>query len=80
MMARMKCLCGMELSNHEAPNDVELVVYTDKEWERICDCESIEPWNIPLPRYNVWQCPRCKRIYVYNRENENPVMIYRLED
>lgn len=50
----MKCLYGMELSNHEAPNDVELVVYTDKEWEKICDCESIEPWNIPLQRYNVY--------------------------
>ena len=29
-MARMTCTCGAELNNHEAPNDIELVVYTDK--------------------------------------------------
>ena len=31
-MARMTCRCGADLSNQEAPNDIELVVYTDKEW------------------------------------------------
>ena len=36
-MARMTCTCGAELNNHEAPNDIELVVYTDKEWSEICD-------------------------------------------
>ena len=40
-MARMTCVCGAELNNHEAPNDIELVVYTDKEWNEICDCDSI---------------------------------------
>ena len=30
-MARITCKCGAYLSNHEAPNDIELVVYTDKE-------------------------------------------------
>lgn len=30
-MARMTCRCGADLSNQEAPNDIELVVYTDKE-------------------------------------------------
>lgn len=34
-MARMTCTCGAKLDNHEAPNDVELRVYTDKEWEDI---------------------------------------------
>ena len=52
-MARVNCTCGAELSNHEMPNDVELVVYTDKEWGKICDCDSIEPWMIPAPKYDV---------------------------
>lgn len=33
-MARMNCRCGMYLSNHEAPNDIQLIVYTDREWEK----------------------------------------------
>ena len=78
-MARMTCLCGKTLSNHECPNDIELKVYTDKEWEEIFDCESIQPWLIPIPRYNVWRCPACKRIYVYEGKKDKPIMIYKLE-
>ena len=46
-MARMTCRCGADLSNQAAPNDIELVVYTDKEWAKICDCDSIQRrgWN-----------------------------------
>ncbi|MCI8527144.1 MAG: hypothetical protein HFF17_14830 [Oscillospiraceae bacterium] len=78
-MARMTCKCGKELSNHVAPNDIELIVYTDQEWEQICDCESIRPWMIPSPKYGVWRCPICKRIYVYKDGNEFPIMVYKLE-
>ena len=78
-MARMTCTCGAKLSNHEAPNDIELVVYTDREWDKICDCDSIHPWMIPLPKYNVWRCPVCKSIYVYEDSKESPIMVYRLE-
>ena len=79
-MARMTCKCGAELSNGLAPNDIELIVYTDKEWDEICKCDSIEPWKIPLPKYNIWRCPLCKRIYVYDTGNNNPIMIYMLEN
>lgn len=40
-MARMTCTCGAVLSNQEAPNDIQLRVYTDREWDAICDCDSI---------------------------------------
>lgn len=40
-MARMTCKCGKQLSNHDAPNDVNLRVYTDREWEEIFNCDSI---------------------------------------
>ena len=78
-MARITCKCGAEWSNRAAPNDIEVAVYTDQEWEKICDCESIQPWMIPSPRYEVWRCPKCKRVYVYEDGNESPVMIYQLE-
>ena len=79
-MARMTCRCGAALSNQEAPNDIELVVYTDREWAEICDCDSIQPWMIPSPRYEVWRCPVCKRIYVYEGGADTSTMVYRLEE
>lgn len=78
-MARMTCKCGAYLSNHEAPNDIQLRVYTDREWDKICDCENIQPWMIPLPKYDVWRCPVCKSIYVFEKGNGIPIMIYRLD-
>ena len=79
-MARMTCKCGKQLSNHDAPNDVNLRVYTDREWEEIFNCDNIQPWMIPLPRFDVWRCQACKRIYVYEGEKQSPVMIYKLEE
>lgn len=78
-MAKMLCSCGNLLSTTAAPNDIELRVYTDEEWENILDCDSIEPWLIPLPKYDVWRCPICKRIYVFEKGNNTPIMKYRLE-
>lgn len=78
-MARMTCSCGEQLSNGASPNKIQLRVYTDEEWERIFDCETINPWMIPMPKYDVWRCPVCKSIYVYEDGNNKTVMVYRLE-
>lgn len=43
------------------------------------DCDSIQPWMIPEPRYDVWRCPICKSLYVYGDDKELPIMVYRLE-
>ena len=40
-MAGMTCTCGAELSNHEVPNDIQLRVYTDREWYEIFDCNIV---------------------------------------
>lgn len=42
----MKCECGRILSTTSVPNDIELVVYTDEEWETICQVDVIETWKI----------------------------------
>lgn len=78
-MAKMECKCGYILSTTQAPNDIELRVYTDREWEKILDCDIIEPWKIPLPKYNVWKCPNCSRIYVFGEGYGPPLMKYILE-
>lgn len=75
----MICKCGNILSTVEAPNDVQLRVYTDKEWDEIMNEEVLIPWKIPLPEYDVWMCPKCKRVYVFEDGNNIPVMKYVLE-
>ncbi len=79
-MSRMDCKCGETLSNTAAPNDIQLRVYTDKEWDDILNCDSIEPWKIPLPKYDVWKCPKCGRIYVFGEGYGPPIMVYKLEE
>lgn len=78
-MAKLNCKCGYVLNTTQVPNDIELKVYTDKEWEKIIECETIEPWKIPLPQHDVWKCPKCHRIYVFKENNDKVAMIYSLE-
>ena len=78
-MASMICNCGNRLSNHEIPNDIQLIVYTDKEWDMITSYEEIKPWMIPRPTYDVWRCPDCGRIYVFDDNYNGPIYIYKLE-
>lgn len=79
-MAKMNCKCGYILSTTQAPNDIQLRVYTDKEWEKILDCDIIEPWKIPFPKYDVWKCPKCNRIYVFEEGKDIPIMKYIMEE
>ena len=79
VMAHRICSCGHVLSTHNEPNNIQLRVYTDEEWENILDCEFIDPLMIPLPKYEVLRCLECKNIYVFERDQDKPVMSYRLE-
>ena len=78
-MAKMTCKCGNELSNVESPNEVELKVYTDKEWDEIMEIDTLNTWEIPLPKYDVWRCPKCERIYVFNEKDNKASRVYSLE-
>ncbi len=78
-MAKMTCKCGKNLNNQSVPNNIELIVYSDYEWDEICKDDVIHPWLIPSPKYEVWRCPECKRIYVYDPPNNIPIMVYSLE-
>lgn len=79
-MARLLCKCGEYLSTVEAPNDVQLHVYTDKEWDDIINMgDLIDPLSIPDPENEVWHCTNCGRIYVFNEDN-TVKRIYSLEE
>ncbi|MCL1791548.1 MAG: hypothetical protein FWG40_09435 [Peptococcaceae bacterium] len=79
-MSRMSCKCGNVLSNSLIPNDIELRVYTDKEWDAILEADTIETWKIPLPKYDVWKCPACERLYFFEDGSEKAIKVYVLED
>lgn len=78
-MAGFLCRCGESLSNTEAPNDVQLRVYTDKEWDDIINCETLDPISIPFPKYDVWRCTNCERIYFFDWGYGEPIKVYKLE-
>ncbi|MCM1578537.1 MAG: hypothetical protein NC078_07060 [Ruminococcus sp.] len=81
-MSRMRCKCGNVLSNTKCPNDVQLTVYTDREW---CGDGGVvdafgEGLDIPRRKNDVWICPLCKRIYVSNFGYNPPIAVYSLEE
>ena len=78
-MARMNCICGAILSNSIVPNDTELIVYTSTEWDEILQRDIVETWKIPLPKYEVWKCPKCERIYVFKNGDNKAIKVYVLE-
>lgn len=77
---RMQCKCGEVLSNSTAPNDIQLRVYTDKEWDDIINMGEIDSLNIPHPEFDVWRCPKCERIYFFEDGNYKTTKIYKLEE
>jgi hypothetical protein len=75
-MAKMLCRCGKLLSNSISPNDVELYVYTDSEHQAIYMSDG-KLEDLPLPKYDVWRCPECERIYFF--EKNKVIKTYVLE-
>lgn len=78
-MARMNCKCGEILSDSMASNDIELKVYSDREWDEILSIDTINTWEIPMPKHSVWRCPKCERIYVFEDGNDKVFKLYKLE-
>lgn len=80
-MARLQCKCGETMWNGQAPNDIEVWCYTDRRLDEILANDSIsslELWH--SYSYNVWVCPRCKRLYVFDRSDPTKVKcVYALE-
>lgn len=77
-MARVHCKCGETLTNTET-NDIQLRVYTDREWEEKVNIGLVDSINIPFPKYDVWHCPSCERVYVFNWGEDKAIKVYTLE-
>lgn len=65
LLARFTCKCGNLFSNSACPNDIQLTVFTDPEFDEILKLDSV--YDIPLPENDWWKCPLCERIYVFDR-------------
>jgi hypothetical protein len=46
--------------------DIELIVFTDREWDDVINLGMIDSLDLPDPKYSVWRCPKCERIYVFD--------------
>lgn len=79
-MAKVYCKCGELLSNSMAPNDIQLRVYTDKEWDVISEKGVMEFWEFPFPTYDIWRCPECERIYVFGSGGGRAIKVYVLDE
>ena len=79
-MARMTCKCGNTLSNSLAPNDIQLRAFTDKEWDDIINMGMIDSADLPDPKVDVWRCPNCERIYVFESGNDKASKVYKLDE
>lgn len=68
-MARFSCKCGEILSNSLAPNEIQLKIFSDQEWDDIINMGMIDSIDLPDPKFDVWKCPKCGRIYVFDDDN-----------
>lgn len=69
--------------NGECPNDIEVYGITDRTFDKISEYENVSTFYlIDLCDYDVWVCPRCKRLYVFdNNFDSNKVKcVYKLEE
>jgi hypothetical protein len=76
-LAKFECVCGKLLSNSLCPNDIEYHVYSDKEWDQILAEDKIDTSHFPFPQYDVWRCPDCERIYIF--DENHMILSYAIE-
>ena len=80
-MARIGCKCGRTMWNGETPNDIEFHVMSDR---RLCDIQQADSiGTVEMADsfdYNVWRCPDCGRLYVYDDKGSSALFVYTIEE
>jgi len=81
ILARIGCKCGELLCNSLVPNNIQYWVYSDKKIDKICEKDSIKVKKlITIEDYEVWLCPKCKRLYVFENGEATTKFVYNLEE
>jgi hypothetical protein len=78
-MAKLLCKCGNTLSDSYVPSEVRYHVYSDEEFHKILENDVIETLSIPEPKYDVWKCPNCQRVYIFS-EGGSVIRTYKIEE
>ena len=70
-MSKWRCKCGYNMNDHDAPNKHGFLVYSEYDWDKAidtCDYEGKIHWqDFPDPTYDVYKCPGCGRLMVFNK-------------
>lgn len=67
--------------NGNIPNDIEYWVYSDKQSDKILENDIISTLELGMSYdYNVWRCPKCNRLYVFENGRNEVIAVYKLED
>lgn len=76
MLAGYRCSCGFVISNVDSPNDIELLLFSEREWEDFYD-RNLNVKDIPNTQNDVWRCPECERLYFFERSKM--ILCYKIE-
>ena len=80
-MARIGCKCGELLCNSLMPNDIQYWVYSDNKMDEICTNSSIDVDELSdIEDYEVWLCPKCKRLYIFENGSQTVKYVYHIEE
>ena len=80
-MAKIGCKCGSVLWNGECPNDIQYWVYSDFKMDEIFENDVIDVMKLSeIFDYEVWLCPDCKRLYLFEEDSTKVKYVYQLEE
>ena len=80
-MASILCKCNQRLSDDTIPNDIQHWVYTDKKKDAVSASDVIEATKLlDAVDYDVWLCPNCKRLWVFEEGKASAKYLYKLEE
>ncbi len=87
---KLNCLCGSQMCNIGAPNDIEHLLINSYSIEKIQDLVdseierngSVDEWPEHWEQsqaLDVWKCRECQRLYVNPNGPAEKVIVYSIE-
>ncbi len=79
-MAQFWCKCGNRMWNGQTPNDIQFWVYSDRKMDKIRENDVVDVLELSdMEDYEVWLCPVCKRLSVFEHSSNTVKYTYQLE-
>ena len=67
--------------NGESPNNIQLWVYSDRKMDKILEKDTIDVIELSnMEDFEVWLCPNCKRLSVFEPGSSSVKYTYQLEN